>query len=133
MLFDVKNIALAVPFEKAFTYLTDITRLPEWTHAFARVEKNGNAVMRTAEGEVNVFLEDNVDRKNGIIDTKMIFPDDSVGIAYSRLIALTDDTCAYSFILTPPPVALEALEGALSQQAEILEQELQTLKSKLEG
>jgi len=35
--------------------------------------------------------------------------------------------------LTPPPVALEELEGALSAQAEILEQELQTLKAKLEG
>lgn len=133
MLFDVKNVALAVPFEKAFTYLTDITRLPEWTNAFARVEKDGNALMRTPEGEVNVILEDNVDRINGIIDTKMIFPDGGIGIAYSRLIALTDDSCAYSFILTPPPLALEAMEGALSEQSEILEQELQTLKSRLEG
>lgn len=133
MLFDVKNIALAVPFDDAFAYLTDITKLPEWTNAFAAVEKDGRALMRTPEGEVNVRLEDNVDRENGIIDTKMTFPDGGVGIAHSRLIALTKDSCAYSFILTPPPVALEELEGALSAQSEILEQELQTLKSKLEG
>ena len=88
--------------------------------------------MRTPEGEISVQLEDNVDRKNGVIDTKMTFPDGSVGTAYSRLIALSEDSCAYSFLLTPPPVALEELEGALSAQAEILEQELQILKVKLE-
>ncbi len=74
-----------------------------------------------------------MDRKNGIIDTKMTFPDGNVGTAYSRLIALNEDSCAYSFVLTPSPVALEELEGALSEQAEILEQELQTLKAQLEG
>ena len=133
MLFEVKNIALAVPFDTAFNYLTDITKLPEWTNAFAEVAKDGKAMMRTPEGEIRVQLEDNVDRKNGVIDTKMTFPDGSIGTAYSRLIALDDSSCAYSFVLTPPPVALEELEGALSEQAEILERELQTLKAKLEG
>ncbi len=133
MLFEVKNIALAVPFDTAFNYLADMTKLPEWTNAFAEVSNDGKALMRTREGEVSVQLEDNVDRKNGVIDTKMTFPDGSVGTAYSRLIALGEGACAYSFVLTPPPDALEELEGALSEQAEILERELQTLKTKLEG
>jgi len=133
MLFDVKNVALAVPFDTAFDYLIDITNLPEWTNAFAEVNNDGTALLRTPEGEINVQLEDNVDRNNGIIDTKMTFPDGNVGTAYSRLIALSVDSCVYSFVLTPPPVALEELEGALSEQAEILQQELQTLKAKLEG
>ncbi len=133
MLFEVKNIALAVRFDTAFDYLADMTKLPEWTNAFAEVAKEGTALMRTPAGEISVQLEDNVDRKNGVIDTKMTFPDGSVGTAYSRLIALSEDSCAYSFLLTPPPVALEELEGALSAQAEILGQELQTLKAKLEG
>ncbi len=133
MLFEVKNIGLAVRFDTAFNYLTDMTKLPEWTNAFAEVAKEGTALMRTPEGEISVQLEDNVDRKNGVIDTKMTFPDGSVGTAYSRLISLSEDSCAYSFLLTPPPVALEELEGALSAQAEILGQELRTLKAKLEG
>ncbi len=133
MLFEVKNIALAVRFDTAFDYLADMTKLPEWTNAFAEVAKEGTALMRTPAGEISVQLEDNVDRKNGVIDTKMTFPDGSVGTAYSRLISLSEDSCAYSFLLTPPPVALEELEGALSAQAEILEQELRTLKAKLEG
>ena len=133
MLFDVKNVALAVPFDTAFDYIADITRLPEWTNAFAEVSKDGKALMRTPEGEVGVQLEDTLNRNDGVIDTKMTFPDGSVATAYSRLIALGDDSCVYSFVLTPPPVALEELEGALSEQAEILEQELQTLKAKLEA
>ena len=133
MLFDVKNVALAVPFDTAFDYIADITRLPEWTHAFAEVSKDGKALMRTPQGEVGVQLEDTLNRNDGVIDTKMTFPDGSVATAYSRLIALGDDSCVYSFVLTPPPVALEELEGALSEQAEILEQELQTLKAKLEA
>ena len=133
MLFEVKNIALAVSFDTAFNYLADMTKLPEWTNAFAEVAKDGTALMRTPEGEISVQLEGNVDRKNGVVDTKMTFPDGSVGTAHSRLIALSEDSCAYSFLLTPPPVALEELEGALSAQAEILEQELQILKANLEG
>ena len=133
MLFDVKNVALAVPFDTAFDYIADMTRLPEWTNAFAEVSKDGKALMRTPQGEVGVQLEDTLNRNDGVIDTKMTFPDGSVATAYSRLIALGDDSCVYSFVLTPPPVALEELEGALSEQAEILEQELQTLKAKLEA
>ncbi len=133
MLFEVKNIALAVRFDTAFDYLADMTKLPEWTNAFAEVAKEGTALMRTPEGEISVQLEGNVDRKNGVVDTKMTFPDGSVGTAHSRLITLNEDSCAYSFLLTPPPVALEELEGALSAQAEILEPELQILKANLEG
>ena len=133
MLFEVKSIALAVPIDAAFNYLKDMTNLPEWTHAFAEVDEDGAAIMRTPEGEVTVQLEDRVDRESGVIDTKMTFPDGGTGTAYSRLIALDDDSCVYSFVLTPPPVALEELEGALSAQADILERELRTLKTKLEG
>ncbi len=39
---------------------------------------------------------------------------------------------AFSFTLTPPPVPLEELEGALEQQTVILEKELEKLKGILE-
>lgn len=133
MQFEVKNVALDVPFDTAFDYLSDSTRLPEWTHAFASVARDGTALMRTPDGEVTVRLEDTVNREHGIIDTRMIFPDGSVGNAYSRLVALDETACAYSFLLPPPPVALERLEGVLAEQAGVLERELQTLKARLEA
>lgn len=133
MRFEVRNVALAVPFSKAFDYLSDITKLPEWTHAFAEVTEDGYAVMRTSEGEVRVRVQDMADRDTGVIDTEMTFPDGTVGIAYSRLLPLGDDACAYSFLLTPPPGPLEELEGALSEQARILAEELLNLKVRLES
>ncbi len=133
MLYKVKSIALAVPYQKAYNYLADKTKLPEWANAFATVEADGTALMRTPAGEVPVKLKDTVDEKFGIIDTLMIFPDGSTGIAMSRLMPLDENSCVYSFTLTPPPVELEKLEGALEQQAGILEEELKKLKSVLEG
>lgn len=133
MLYKVKSIALAVPYQKAYNYLADKTKLPEWANAFATVDADGTALMRTPEGEVPVKIEDTVDEKFGIIDTLMIFPGGNTGIARSRLMPLDDNSCVYSFTLTPPPVELEKLEGALEQQAGILEEELKKLKSVLEG
>jgi hypothetical protein len=133
MLYEVRSIALAVPFDAAFAYLSDVTRLPEWTHAFAEVEPDGRALMCTPAGEVPVRLTDRVDRATGVIDTTMAFPDGGVATAFSRLVPLGAGACVYSFVLTPPPVALEALEGALQEQAAILEAELDTLKARLEG
>ncbi len=133
MLFEVKNVALAVPYQKAFDYLSNNQNLPDWTNAFAEVKDNGEAVMRTGAAEVPVKLDNVFDPETGVIDTIMTFPNGDVGKAHSRLIKLEDDSCAYSFVLTPPPVALEELEGALAQQAGILEKELLTLKQKLES
>ncbi|CAM3702758.1 hypothetical protein VA7868_01460 [Vibrio aerogenes CECT 7868] len=133
MLYDVKHIGLNVPFAQAFSYIADPLTLPEWTNAFARTDSDGHATLATPEGEVEIFLEVIADPDAGTVDWKMYFPDDSVGTAYSRLVALTGETCAYSFTLTPPPVPLEALEGALSAQSEILAQELKTLKTRLEA
>lgn len=133
MNFAVRNVSLDVPFDVAWEYLADMTRLPEWTNAFAEVAEDGSAKLRTPEGEVDVRLEDLVDRANGVLDTRMTFPDGSTGMAYSRLLPLGDRSCVYSFVLTPPPVPLEALEGSLAEQAAILEDELCRLKANLEA
>ena len=133
MLFAVKNIALQVPYDTAYNYLTDISKLPEWTNAFAEVYDDGTALMRTPAGEVRVTLEGRSNREHGTIDTRMIFPDNSEGMAYSRLIELAQGSCAYSFVLPAPPGPLEQIEGDLEQQASVVERELAVLKSKLEA
>jgi len=132
MLFDVKNTTLNVPYQQAFTYVANINNLPLWAKAFAKINADGSAIMQTEQGEVPIKLEVISDVKSGIIDWKMSFPDGSQGTAYSRVVALSEKTSAYSFLLTPPPVPLEMLEGALAQQGKILEQELIMLKNILE-
>lgn len=132
MLFAVKNVALSVPSAKAHAYIANPKNLPDWTNAFANVRDDGGVTLRTPEGEVDIMLETIADSATGVVDWKLNFPDGSVAMANSRVVPLTDDTCAYSFVLTPPPAPLEELEGALEAQTHILEEELQSLKSRLE-
>ena len=129
--FDVQGIDLAVPLSKAFAFIADAAQLPKWTNAFASVSP-GLAVMRTPSGEVMVDLEVQASAEQGTVDWRMRFPDHSVATAFSRLVATDSDRCIYSFVLTPPPVPLEQLEGALEAQARTLAEELKRLKNILE-
>ncbi|HZD04457.1 MAG TPA: hypothetical protein VE173_06055, partial [Longimicrobiales bacterium] len=81
-----------------------------------------------AEGRVEVDLRVDADPDRGTIDWSMRFPDGSVGTAFSRLVGIGPDRCAYTFVLTPPPTPLEDLEGALQEQARTLREELSRLR-----
>ncbi len=130
--FDVQSIEIHAPFEKAFVYIADANNLPEWSSAFERV-KDGRALMRTPPRSVEVTLSVNSAREQGTIDWIMIFPDESVARAYSRVIPLGQEKSIFSFVLTAPPVPLEQLEGALEQQSQTLREELSRLSTILGG
>lgn len=125
--FDVQSIELEVPSERAFAYLADPARLPEWTSAFASVQK-GRALLRTPKGETEIDLAVKAHAGAGTVDWKMSFPDGSVAMAYSRLVPSGGGRCIYSFVLMAPPVPLEQLEGALAAQSRTLAEELGTLR-----
>jgi hypothetical protein len=129
--FDVQGIDLNVPRSKALTFIADPMQLPRWTSAFASVTP-GRAVMRTPSGEVIIDLEVESSLERGTIDWRMTFPDRSVATAFSRVVEIDRDRCIFSFVLTPPPVPLEQLEGALEAQSRTLAEELQELKKILE-
>ena len=124
--FDVQTIEIAAPFDAAFQYISEPRTLPEWTRAFQSVSK-GRATMATPKGSIDVELQVDASKKAGTVDWTMTFPDGSVGRAFSRLIDRGDRTL-YSFVLTAPPVPHEQLEGALDAQANILREELATLR-----
>jgi len=129
--FDLQGIDLNVARSKAFAFIADPAKLPRWTHAFASVAP-GRAVMRTPSGEVKIDLGVLASAEHGTIDWRMTFPDRSVATAFSRVVQIDRDRCIFSFILTPPPVPLEQLEGALEAQSRTLVEELKTLKEILE-
>jgi hypothetical protein len=129
--FDVQAIDLSVPRSKAFAFIADPTALPKWTSAFASVTP-GRALMRTPSGEITVDLEVRASAEEGTVDWRMTFPDRSVATAFSRVVELDRERCVFSFVLTPPPVPLEQLEGALEAQSRILAEELRELKRILE-
>jgi hypothetical protein len=129
--FDVQGIDLNVPQGKALAFIADPAQLPRWTNAFASVTP-GRAVMRTPSGEVMIDLKVEASLEHGTVDWRMTFPDRSVATAFSRVVEIDRDRCIFSFVLTPPPVPLEQLEGALEAQSRTLAEELRKLKEILE-
>ena len=129
--FDVQAIDLQTTQRRAFSYIADPIHLPQWTSAFASVA-NGRAVMRTSNGEIEIDLVVQLSEEQGTIDWLMTFPDGSVATAFSRVVKLDSKSCVFAFVLTPPPVPLEQLEGAREAQSRTLAEELQSLKRVLE-
>jgi hypothetical protein len=129
--YDLQGVELRVPLGRAFDFVADPKQLPHWTHAFASVE-DGRAVMHTPNGEAEIGLAVRSAAEHGTVDWYMTFADGSVATAFSRLVELGPERCVFSFVLTPPPVPLEQLEGTMEQSARTLAAELQTLKRMLE-
>ena len=129
--FDVQGIELSVPRSQALAFIANPAQLPKWTNAFASVT-GGQAVMHTPGGEVTVDLDVQTSPEQGTVDWRMTFPDRSVATAFSRVVGMERDRCIFSFVLMPPPVPLEQLEGALEAQSRTLAEELRKLKEILE-
>src|SRR5262245_59316849 len=129
--FDVQGIGLNVSRNRALAFIADPAELPRGTSAFASVSP-GRAVLRTPRGEVVIDLEVESSREHGTVDWRMTFPDRTVATAFSRVVEVDPDRCIFSFVLTPPPVPLEQLEGTLEAQARTLADELDRLKKILE-
>lgn len=71
---DVQSVGLDISRSKAFAYIADPRRLPEWTHAFASA-RDGHAVLRTPNGEVAIGLTVTASIDLGTVDWRMKFPD----------------------------------------------------------
>ena len=122
----VESVQIAAPSDKVFEYIADPAKLPEWTHAFKSVNKE-NALMNTPSGCVEVGLVVEASKANGTVDWHMTFPDGTVASAYSRVVRGPDGHAIYSFVLLPPPLALEQLEGTFDRQVVTLREELKKL------
>ena len=129
--YDVQAVELEVPAARAFEVIADPGQLPSWAEAFASADRS-SAVLRTPAGPVRVALAVDASPAAGTVDWRMTFENGSVGRAHSRVVALDAHRCVYTFVLHAPPVALEAIEGALEAQRVTLARELQRLKTLVE-
>lgn len=130
--FDVQSVGIKRPADAVFAYIADPSNLPEWTNAFARADAT-SADLMTPNGAVAIRLDTITNAASGTIDWKMTFPDGMLGWAHSRVTPDGIDKTVYSFVLMAPPVPLEMLEGALSEQMKTLAKELLHLKAHLEA
>ena len=127
--FIVESIMIECDVGSAFRFISDPAKLPSWTNAFKEANAS-EALMNTPAGTIRIGLNTVSSQQDGTIDWYMKMPDGTVGVAYSRVVAVKDK-CIYCFILLPPPVPLEALEGTLEEQGIILKQELINLSELL--
>ena len=130
--FDVQSLEIDAPARKAFEYIAEPAHLPEWTGAFRSIVGR-RAVLSTPDGTISIDLDVQASREHGTIDWAMTFPDGSLAKAFSRVVDSGSGRTIYSFVLLPPPVPLEKIEGALDQQSRILGEELVRLKQILES
>jgi len=130
--FDVQSIRINAARAHVFDFVSNPANLPRWTKAFKSADST-SALLETPNGAAAIGLETLAHSQAGTVDWKMVFPDGSVGRAYSRVMAETDVRSIYSFVLLAPPVPLEALEGVLTAQTKILAEELVSLKAILES
>jgi len=129
---DVQSVNIATTFQKAFDFIADPKNLPLWTGAFKQADDK-TALLITPMGELPIGLETKANSETGTVDWYMTMPDNSVGVAYSRVNEGPDGNTIYSFVLVAPPVPLEQIEGTLNAQIGQLKDEMQRLKSILES
>ena len=130
--FDVQSLEIDAPARKAFEYIADPAHLPDWTGAFKSIVGR-RAVLATPDGTISIDVDVQASREHGTIDWAITFPDGSLAKAFSRVVESGSGRAIYSFVLLPPPVPLEKIEGALDQQSRILGEELARLKRILES
>ena len=129
--FDVQSIEIERPLGQVFDFVANPANLPKWTNAFKSADHE-KAELATPAGAVPIALKTDAKQSAGTVDWFLTFPDGATGAAYSRVTANGDDRAIYTFVLMAPPMPLEALEGALSEQMDILAKELCALKAVLE-
>ena len=131
--FDVQSIGINAHPDKVFQFIAEPTNVPKWALGFSEVDGK-TAFMETPAGKMKVEMTMDSNPALGTVDTTMTMPDNSVGMAYSRV--LPNDggqTSIFSFVLMAPPVPLEEIEGTLEAQKKQLAEELQLLKKILEA
>lgn len=123
------SIAMQVPFDRAWTFLTDATKLYLWTVDFAVAppEPRGDTFrVRTPRGELDLFVR--ADQATGVIDF-YFGRDGKFRCSPSRLVR-TGDGVLYIFTQFEPPGAAPGLFETLVDN---VRKELEILKSLLEA
>jgi len=122
------SIAMRVPFDRAWAFLTDPTRLHLWTVDFALAppEPRGDTFrVRTPRGELDLFIR--ADHDTGVIDFHF-GRDGQFRCSPSRLLR-TGDGVLYLFTQFEPP---GATPGQFENLVANVRKELVILKSLLE-
>jgi hypothetical protein len=97
------TIVLEAPKEEVFDYLSKIENLPAWASEFARELKYENGKAKVVNGLGEFYFTIEADQKTGVIDMYAGPTEDELGLFPTRVVALPDDTSAFSFTMFQAP------------------------------
>ena len=94
---------LSAPKEQVFDYLSKVENLPSWADEFARELKYENGKAKVVNGLGEFFFDIEADAESGVIDMYAGPTEDELGLFPTRVVALPDDTSAFSFTMFQAP------------------------------
>ena len=99
----IVTAVLPAPKERVFGYLADVENLPRWATDFARELKVVDGRHKVVNGLGEFFFEIRADAASGVIDMLAGPTDDALALFPTRVVALGDDTSAYTFTMFQQP------------------------------
>lgn len=116
---------LDAPKEAVFEYLSQLENLPEWATEFAPELKyvDGKAKVVNGLGEFYFALE--ADRDSGVIDMFAGPTERELSLFPTRVVALGEDKCAYTFTMFK---AAEMPDALFESQYESLRREFDNIR-----
>src|SRR5215510_7027671 len=90
---------LDAPEDRVFAYLSQVENLPKWANEFARelTYEDGRAKVLNGLGELWFSIES--DQDSGVIDMYAGPEPDALALFPTRVVALSDETSAYTFTM----------------------------------
>jgi hypothetical protein len=118
---------LDAPKEVVFDYLSRIENLPEWATDFAREVKHEDGWAKVVNGLGEFFFKIEPDRASGVIDMYAGPEPDQLALFPTRVVALGEDTSAYSFTMFKAPGMPDEL---FESQYESLRREFDNIRNR---
>ena len=116
-----------VPVSVAYAFLSNPANLPKWALAFGDADEY-SALLAFPDGtHLRVPMKTKVSEEFGVIDWHISLPNDFLDVVRSRVYPTTDNKCIYELSFGKRPVADDMLEGAMQEQAHLVEQEFDNL------
>lgn len=122
------TLILNMPKERVFSYVSNVNNLPRWATEFCKELRTIDGKTRVVTDHGELFLQIAADENTGVVDFLAGPTEDKMGVFPSRVVALPDETSAYSFTLFQ---AADMSDEEFEKGFRSLQKELENLKNDL--
>jgi hypothetical protein len=118
---------LPAPREQVFAFLSELENLPLWATEFARELKLEDGAVRVVNGLGEFYFRIDADPETGVIDMYAGPREDQMATFPTRVIALGEQSCAYTFTMFKDP---EMPDDLFESQYRSLEREFDNIRAR---